>query len=203
MPHQSKGEPYPVTSLCVAPTDLKFASGAEDAAVKVWDFRRLQGPNPEPDRKFDGHGGNVMGVDWHPRLGLIVSGSDDAMVKLWDPRVKEVRKGGLLLLVGMRLTHDWAMAPRLGLPLRPDPFGAPECCAPTVRSSCSDADHPPSTPRRSASGPSTSTRPASTLCTSTGMGTGCSLVAKTRPAASLTSGSTSKTRASLSVPEPG
>lgn len=34
---------------------------------------------------MDGHGNDIMCLDWHPYKSLILSSSKDCSVKLWDP----------------------------------------------------------------------------------------------------------------------
>lgn len=71
----------PIRDLVFAPTDAKFASGADDGTVRIWDWERAV-----EERVLAGHGWDVKAVDWHGKYGLIASGSKDNQVKLWDPR---------------------------------------------------------------------------------------------------------------------
>merc|ERR1712061_7052 len=66
-------ESYPVTSIAACPTNFMFCSAAEDANIKVWDLKEIsQRRKPQkPIRKFIGHGGTVLSLDWHPKKGLI------------------------------------------------------------------------------------------------------------------------------------
>ena len=34
---------------------------------------------------LEGHGSDVVTVDWHPTKSLIVSGGKDRLLKFWDP----------------------------------------------------------------------------------------------------------------------
>lgn len=34
---------------------------------------------------MEGHGSDVLTVDWHPSKSLIVSGGKDRLIKFWDP----------------------------------------------------------------------------------------------------------------------
>lgn len=71
----------PVRGLAIAPTDVKFVTGADDTTLKIWDFA-----TSTEESTLTGHGWEVKTVDWHPQKGLLVSGSKDHQVKLWDPR---------------------------------------------------------------------------------------------------------------------
>lgn len=72
---------HPVRCLSFAPTDLKFASGADDSLLKIWDFATQR-----MERELKGHNWDVRACDWHPTKALLASGGKDAVVKLWDPR---------------------------------------------------------------------------------------------------------------------
>lgn len=71
----------PVRCLTFAPTDLKFATGADDMLIKIWDFA-----TQKMERELKGHNWDVRAADWHPQKSLLASGGKDAVVKMWDPR---------------------------------------------------------------------------------------------------------------------
>lgn len=52
----------PFSSWC--PTDVKLATGSDDATARVWDFARCV-----EERVLRGHGADVRSVDWHPTKG--------------------------------------------------------------------------------------------------------------------------------------
>ncbi|KAI6783906.1 Polyadenylation factor subunit-like protein [Emericellopsis cladophorae] len=71
----------PIRDLAFSPQDNKFVTASDDSTLKIFDF--AEGIE---ESKLEGHGWDAKSVDWHHRLGLIVSGSKDHLVKLWDPR---------------------------------------------------------------------------------------------------------------------
>ena len=73
-----------IRDITVAPTGAKFATCADEAQAKVWDFR-----TGAEERQLAGHGWDVRAVHWHPDKALIATGSKDCNIKLWDPRVSE------------------------------------------------------------------------------------------------------------------
>ncbi|CAH0016480.1 unnamed protein product [Clonostachys rhizophaga] len=73
----------PIRDLAFSPQDNKFVTASDDSTLKIFDFT-----GGVMESKLEGHGWDAKSVDWHNRLGLIVSGSKDHLVKLWDPRSK-------------------------------------------------------------------------------------------------------------------
>lgn len=71
----------PIRDLAFSPQDNKFVTASDDSTLKIFDFA-----GGVMESKLEGHGWDAKSVDWHGRLGLIVSGSKDHLVKLWDPR---------------------------------------------------------------------------------------------------------------------
>ena len=71
----------PIRDLAFSPQDNKFVTASDDSTLKIFDFA-----GGAMESKLEGHGWDAKSVDWHNRLGLIVSGSKDHLVKLWDPR---------------------------------------------------------------------------------------------------------------------
>jgi len=71
----------PIRDLAFSPQDNKFVTASDDSTLKIFDFA-----GGKEESKLEGHGWDAKSVDWHSRLGLIVSGSKDHLVKLWDPR---------------------------------------------------------------------------------------------------------------------
>lgn len=72
-----------VRDLAFAPQSNKFVTASDDSTLKIFDFAR-----GAEESKMEGHGWDAKTVDWHNRMGLIVSGSKDHLVKLWDPRTQ-------------------------------------------------------------------------------------------------------------------
>ena len=73
----------PIRDLAFSPQDNKFVTASDDSTLKIFDFA-----GGAMETKLEGHGWDAKTVDWHHRMGLIVSGSKDHLVKLWDPRSK-------------------------------------------------------------------------------------------------------------------
>ena len=69
-----------VRSVCFSPSEYKIASCHEDKSVCLWDVGRFS-----EDYVLEGHGGDVMTVDWHPSKALIVTAGKDRLIKFWDP----------------------------------------------------------------------------------------------------------------------
>jgi polyadenylation factor subunit 2 len=70
-----------IRGIAFAPTDSKFVTGGDDAALKIFDFA-----GGTEEATLTGHQWEIRCLDWHPTKGLLVSGSKDHSVKLWDPR---------------------------------------------------------------------------------------------------------------------
>ncbi|KAJ3626888.1 hypothetical protein Zmor_004198 [Zophobas morio] len=75
----------PLREAAFSPTDVKFVTGADDKKVKIFDFKTCQ-----EERILEGHRSEIRCVDWHPKMGLVVSGGKDKLVKLWEPRSGQV-----------------------------------------------------------------------------------------------------------------
>ena len=83
---QAHGEP--IRGVSFSPTDLKFATCADDATIKIFDFARAKA-----ETTLNGHGGDVRCVQWHDTKSVVASGGGrDCVVKLWDPRVGSQRQ---------------------------------------------------------------------------------------------------------------
>ncbi|CAL6314956.1 unnamed protein product [Bathycoccus prasinos] len=83
---QAHGEP--IRGVSFSPTDLKFATCADDATIKIFDFARAKA-----ETTLNGHGGDVRCVQWHDTKSVVASGGGrDCVVKLWDPRVGAQRQ---------------------------------------------------------------------------------------------------------------
>tara|TARA_B100001173_G_scaffold303511_1_gene306370 strand:+ start:577 stop:1758 length:1182 start_codon:yes stop_codon:yes gene_type:complete len=83
---QAHGEP--IRGVSFSPTDLKFATCADDATIKIFDFARAKA-----ETTLNGHGGDVRCVQWHDTKSVMASGGGrDCVVKLWDPRVGAQRQ---------------------------------------------------------------------------------------------------------------
>lgn len=89
-----------VRELTWAPLEGKFCSCGQDGSARVWDTNAV-GTNPQQAReemKLEGHGGDVVSVDWHPYHSLILTGSQDRDCRLWDPRTAS--RGSIAALQG-------------------------------------------------------------------------------------------------------
>jgi polyadenylation factor subunit 2 len=83
---QAHGEP--IRGVSFSPSDLKFATCADDATIKIFDFARAKA-----ETTLNGHGGDVRCVQWHDTKSVVASGGGrDCVVKLWDPRVGAQRQ---------------------------------------------------------------------------------------------------------------
>ncbi|SCV68989.1 BQ2448_2009 [Microbotryum intermedium] len=80
-----QGHNESIRDISWAPNDLRFATGADDGTIKLWNFEMMK-----EEKTLTGHGWDVKCVKWHPTKGLIVSGSKDNLVKFWDPRSSQV-----------------------------------------------------------------------------------------------------------------
>ncbi len=54
------------------------ASGSEDGGIVIWDVT-----SKNVLQRLEGHEGVVLGVDTHPKEGLLVSGGFDRTVRVW------------------------------------------------------------------------------------------------------------------------
>jgi len=81
-----------VESLSFSPGDIKFATGASDGYVKIWDLVGAAKADDEEtgeakcEAAFENSGHVVWSVAWHPTQALVVAGTQDGYVKFWDPR---------------------------------------------------------------------------------------------------------------------
>ncbi|KAF1329812.1 putative dynein regulator, partial [Globisporangium splendens] len=73
------GHRSPVTCVAFHPVFSVFASGSEDATVKVWDFE-----TGEYERTLKGHTNAVQAVAFNSAGTLLASTSADLSIKLWD-----------------------------------------------------------------------------------------------------------------------
>lgn len=69
-----------VRSVCFSPSQYKLVSCHEDKSLSLWDVSRFS-----EEKILQGHGSDVLTVDWHPSKSLIVSGGKDRLLKFWDP----------------------------------------------------------------------------------------------------------------------
>jgi polyadenylation factor subunit 2 len=74
----------PIRDLTSSPNGAKFATCADEAHAKIWDFRTGQ-----EERLLKGHGWDIKTCQWHPSKSLVATGSKDCSIKLWDPRANE------------------------------------------------------------------------------------------------------------------
>lgn len=71
----------PMRDITSSPNGSKFATCADEATGKIWDFRTGQ-----EERLLKGHGWDIKGIQWHPSKALLATASKDCSIKLWDPR---------------------------------------------------------------------------------------------------------------------
>lgn len=102
-----QGHKESVRDITWSPDDSRFATGADDSTIKLWNFERMK-----EERTLTGHGWDVKCVKWHPTKGLLASGSKDNLVKFWDPRT-----GGVLTTLSVLSS----LLPVSRLPLTPPP----------------------------------------------------------------------------------
>lgn len=69
-----------IWAMSLGPNDLKLVTVHDDKFVRLVDLTTL-----EVEKKLEGHGSDVIAVDWHPTKSLIVSSGKDRVVKFWDP----------------------------------------------------------------------------------------------------------------------
>lgn len=69
-----------VRGLSLSPSEGKLVSCHEDKKLRIWDIS-----NFSEEQSLEGHGSDVMAVDWHPTKAFIASGSKDRLLKFWDP----------------------------------------------------------------------------------------------------------------------
>jgi polyadenylation factor subunit 2 len=69
-----------IRSFAFSPNEKKMSTAHEDKSIRLWDFSTL-----EVERKLEGHGSDVVTIEWHPSKALLVSGGKDRLVKFWDP----------------------------------------------------------------------------------------------------------------------
>ena len=76
-----QGHKDAIRAISFSPSDLKFVTGGDDCALKVWDFETAT-----EERALTGHHWDVKCAAWHPMKPLVLSGGKDHKVKLWDAR---------------------------------------------------------------------------------------------------------------------
>jgi len=69
-----------VRDLGLSNSEFQLVSCHEDKNLRIWDLERFQQKSI-----LEGHGSDVVTVDWHPTKSLIVSGGKDRLLKFWDP----------------------------------------------------------------------------------------------------------------------
>ncbi|KAF2220570.1 WD40-repeat-containing domain protein [Elsinoe ampelina] len=78
---------YPVSDLCIAPTNATFVSSGGDKIVFLWDVATAS-----TLRRWAGHAGRVNAVRFAgDGESLVVSGSYDGTVKVWDVKQRGER----------------------------------------------------------------------------------------------------------------
>ena len=73
-----------VWDLSLSPKECKIASCHEDKNVWIWDLEEFK-----EDVVLEGHGNDVLSVDWDKKRALLVSGAKDRVIKFWDPLSKK------------------------------------------------------------------------------------------------------------------
>ncbi|KAJ3170447.1 WD repeat-containing protein 24 [Geranomyces variabilis] len=76
-----EGRAESVRDVQFSPTNpYEFVAGFENGNIQKWDIRF---PN-QHERKWNGHNGLALTIDWHPDGRLVASGGRDRLVKVWD-----------------------------------------------------------------------------------------------------------------------
>ncbi len=80
-----EGHTSPVWGVAWSPDGSQFATGAEDATVRVWDAA-----TGSALATFEGHSDSVYGVAWSPDGTQLASGAADNTVRVWNAATGEV-----------------------------------------------------------------------------------------------------------------
>ncbi|KAJ3148061.1 WD repeat-containing protein 24 [Geranomyces variabilis] len=76
-----EGRAESVRDVQFSPTNpYEFVAGFENGNIQKWDIRF---PN-QHERKWNGHNGLALTIDWHPDGRLVASGGRDRLIKVWD-----------------------------------------------------------------------------------------------------------------------
>lgn len=73
--------PTSVRGLAFSPNERKLLTAHDDKRLLLTDLEA-----GALEARLEGHGSDVLAVDWHPQLALVASGGKDGVLKLWDPR---------------------------------------------------------------------------------------------------------------------
>ena len=79
-----------INGLSFSPMDTKFASGGDDATVRIWDWEMHR-----EEKILKGHGWDVKCVEWHPRSSVVCTGGktqSHTEKNDWKERAKKKRK---------------------------------------------------------------------------------------------------------------
>ena len=68
-----------IKDVAFSPSDSKFMTCSTDKLLKLWDTHRV-----ECLETMQGHGSDVLSVDWHPWMNLVASGGKDRLLKIWN-----------------------------------------------------------------------------------------------------------------------
>ncbi|KAJ3054480.1 HIR complex subunit [Rhizophlyctis rosea] len=95
-----KGKRTPIYSVHVHPDGSKFATGGQDAKIRLWsmapiDDDQVDEEERQPLSTLVNHNGSVLCVRWNPDGKFLASGSDDRMIVIWEHDVAGVNRGNL------------------------------------------------------------------------------------------------------------
>ena len=68
-----------IKDVAFSPGDSKFITCSTDKLLKLWDTHRVDCLDT-----LQGHGSDVLCVDWHPWMNLVASGGKDRLLKIWN-----------------------------------------------------------------------------------------------------------------------
>ncbi|KAI7197511.1 Target of rapamycin complex subunit, partial [Hortaea werneckii] len=87
----SRTIPHPdsqVNRLCISP-DKRYLAAAGHHTVKLYDIKST---NPAAVLTFEGHTGNITGLQFHCEGKWMVTSSEDGTVKIWDTRSGHIQR---------------------------------------------------------------------------------------------------------------
>ncbi|RMY85980.1 hypothetical protein D0861_06184 [Hortaea werneckii] len=83
-----QGSKHQVNRLCISP-DKRYLAAAGHHTVKLYDIKST---NPAAVLTFEGHTGNITGLQFHCEGKWMVTSSEDGTVKIWDTRSGHIQR---------------------------------------------------------------------------------------------------------------